>query len=658
MSYPSTATYYVKVVTKAIAVPSYTLNGSKPDMPDLNLVLENGAGSVLATSTLTSGQAQRNLAYTVPAGTNTYRLHTSNTSPFAGAGVLDETHPKLDFADVGLSLTGPSGTVGSARTATGSLNLSRVTMPPEDYQWAVTNYSSDLPAPGFSLTHKVTKLGDGTAPGSFITTGTNPPHSFSSDGAGFAKVSVVWAAGSLGTANLTAVLKGPAGQVLGSATGTGSLSFTATSPGAGTHTVEVTNNSVYNVPSYTVTTTLPSDRPGDFTLQLKNSGGSVVATGSGTRPKSLTANVSPGSYTLVATATRGSGTATFGATYPARPYKSDIGYDGNDHATTFDDGTTTVVETLSPSGRPLRRVTKDSVTGAISEDVVTGYDDGSDSPAYTRPTAGGPVTTYLDAGGNLSAIDTAGAITYQHLNAHGDVVGTTDSAGAYTALPISDEFGVLDPQPGSRLSWLGGKQRSFVGIWRFVRLGQRIYDAGIGRFLQVDPVEGGSSNDYDYVSGDPINHWDLDGLKKCGWSLSCHISAHRKGLRRLAGGLATVAAGAALLTPAGWAVAGIGIAGAAAATAFAADAAVAALDCTGRNRKNCGLSATFLAVDAVSFGAAKYFGSARGVRAFGRGGALKLGKAAQLVFGVFSFGAAIGPTVASYGCRRQGYSSC
>lgn len=43
------------------------------------------------------------------------------------------------------------------------------------------------------------------------------------------------------------------------------------------------------------------------------------------------------------------------------------------------------------------------------------------------------------------------------------------------------------------------------------------------RDMPVDPVEGGSANDYDYVGGDPVNGLDLDGrcgfgnpFKKCG----------------------------------------------------------------------------------------------------------------------------------------------
>lgn len=42
---------------------------------------------------------------------------------------------------------------------------------------------------------------------------------------------------------------------------------------------------------------------------------------------------------------------------------------------------------------------------------------------------------------------------------------------------------------------------------RFVEQSQRSDGS-----LQIEPVEGGSANDYDYVAGDPVNDKDLDGL--------------------------------------------------------------------------------------------------------------------------------------------------
>jgi hypothetical protein len=54
-------------------------------------------------------------------------------------------------------------------------------------------------------------------------------------------------------------------------------------------------------------------------------------------------------------------------------------------------------------------------------------------------------------------------------------------------------------------------------------MGVRVYNPATGRFLQVDPIPGGSANPYDYCNQDPINCYDLmgtfwgSGLLKAAW---------------------------------------------------------------------------------------------------------------------------------------------
>src|SRR6266536_6629527 len=44
-------------------------------------------------------------------------------------------------------------------------------------------------------------------------------------------------------------------------------------------------------------------------------------------------------------------------------------------------------------------------------------------------------------------------------------------------------------------------------------MGARHCDSTLGRFYAVDPIDGGSLNNYDYAAQDPVNGYDLDGLR-------------------------------------------------------------------------------------------------------------------------------------------------
>jgi RHS repeat-associated protein len=76
-----------------------------------------------------------------------------------------------------------------------------------------------------------------------------------------------------------------------------------------------------------------------------------------------------------------------------------------------------------------------------------------------------------------------------------------------------DEYGNPTDNQTRRYGWLGEKQRSGDDLAGTLLMGVRVYSPLLGRFLQTDPVAGGSANAYDYAAQDPINNLDLDGRR-------------------------------------------------------------------------------------------------------------------------------------------------
>ncbi|MGB3951553.1 MAG: RHS repeat-associated core domain-containing protein [Solirubrobacterales bacterium] len=168
---------------------------------------------------------------------------------------------------------------------------------------------------------------------------------------------------------------------------------------------------------------------------------------------------------------------------------------------------------------PLGRMGTKSKFGTQVANESYAYTDDSDAPAWVG-TSTTDWTRYIEGiEGDMSAITvkTASTSTTKFVinNLRGDTVAEV-SNGQLEAVREVDEFGVVDGGlPASRpYGFHGSKQREAVASGGTIAMGVRLYSPRTGRFLQVDPVRGGSDSAYDYAGQDPINNTDLDGLRK------------------------------------------------------------------------------------------------------------------------------------------------
>ncbi len=178
----------------------------------------------------------------------------------------------------------------------------------------------------------------------------------------------------------------------------------------------------------------------------------------------------------------------------------------------------TIGYNLDPSGRTREIVS----TGKTSQDIINHYAGGGDAPAWTVETPSGNWTRNIQGIGGLAAIQVNGATPVLQLtDLHGDIVATAALSETETKLlstTDSSEFGVPTTSTPAKYSWLGAEQQPTELPSGEIAMGARSYIPQLGRFLQPDPIPGGSANAYTYTFGDPVNTSDPNGALTYGFS--------------------------------------------------------------------------------------------------------------------------------------------
>ncbi len=164
-----------------------------------------------------------------------------------------------------------------------------------------------------------------------------------------------------------------------------------------------------------------------------------------------------------------------------------------------------------------------AASGGGGGTTTTGVTTTTTAPTTTTTTASGsaPVTTYMIelTGGVLLEV-TGSTQAWYYPNLQGGTAAEASSAGtAVGGVTLYDPFGntlssLQADSPDNLAYGYEGKHgigTETDGANTVMLMGARLYNPATGRFLQVDPVPGGSANAYDYVGQDPLNASDLYG---------------------------------------------------------------------------------------------------------------------------------------------------
>jgi RHS repeat-associated protein len=159
--------------------------------------------------------------------------------------------------------------------------------------------------------------------------------------------------------------------------------------------------------------------------------------------------------------------------------------------------------------------------GKPNSTVTSHYAGASRSPAWTVVNTSSEWKRNIPGiDGNLAAIQNNGETPVLQLtNLHGDIIATAYLSETATEPASKDdptEFGVPAVSAPPKYSWLGGIELPTELPSGVLAMGARSYVPQLGRFLQPDPVSGGSASAYTYTFGDPVNASDPSGAYTVG----------------------------------------------------------------------------------------------------------------------------------------------
>jgi RHS repeat-associated protein len=141
-----------------------------------------------------------------------------------------------------------------------------------------------------------------------------------------------------------------------------------------------------------------------------------------------------------------------------------------------------------------------------------------------------------DVDGNLLAERLAGGTYYYLTDGLGSITGLTDPSGNIANTYKYDPYGQTTASSGAINNPFGYAQGLNTTAGH-IKFGERLYDPGVGRWTQQDPLmqpgDPGQANRYAYVSSDPTNATDSEGLTAPGPNPTCNRGLDTPGESKL-----------------------------------------------------------------------------------------------------------------------------